>query len=134
MPRVRKIGSHAVCECTVPYAPGEAPIRPTGRSRNTRGTSAGGRVIQSIAFLKTPGIELLYSGVTRSSASAAATFSFSSAARGGRRPPPFLLQRGGARRNALRRLHVAVIQRDATDRFDLERRAGGTLLLRGAQQ
>jgi len=41
--------------------------------------SAGGRVSQSMAFLKVPGIELLYSGVTRSSASAAAMRSFSSA-------------------------------------------------------
>jgi hypothetical protein len=58
-------------------------MRPTVRPRKMRGTSEGGRVIQSMAFLNTPGIELLYSGVTRSSASASATRSFSSAARAG---------------------------------------------------
>src|SRR5215210_7639546 len=92
MPRVRKIGSHAACESTVPNAPGEAPMRPTARPRKTRGTSAGGRVIQSIAFLNTPGIELLYSGVTRSSASAI----------------------------ALRCFDVAIVERNAADRLDLE--------------
>ena len=58
-------------------------MRPTARPLNTRGMSAGGRVSQSMAFLKVPGIELLYSGVTRSSASAAAMRSFSSVTREG---------------------------------------------------
>src|SRR2546425_829878 len=77
-PSVRKTGSHAVCDSTVPRIPGEAPMRPTARPLNTRAMSAGGRVSQSMAFLNAPGIELLYSGVTRSSASALATRSFSS--------------------------------------------------------
>src|SRR2546422_2478033 len=41
-----------------------APISATGRSPNTRAMSFAGRDSQSIAFLKTPGSELLYSGVT----------------------------------------------------------------------
>jgi hypothetical protein len=39
--------------------------------------SFGGRVSQSIAFLNTPGSELLYSGVASTSPSAAAIRSFS---------------------------------------------------------
>jgi hypothetical protein len=39
--------------------------------------SAEGRDIQSMAFLSTPGIEWLYSGLTSSSPSAAAIWSFS---------------------------------------------------------
>ena len=49
----------------------------TGRPPNTRGMSAAGRVSQSIAFLNTPGSELLYSGVTSSRPSAATTRSLS---------------------------------------------------------
>jgi hypothetical protein len=64
-------GNHAFCARTVPKPPGDAPISATGRPRNTRGTSAGGREIQSTAFFSTPGIEWLYSGVTISSPSAA---------------------------------------------------------------
>ena len=45
--------------------------------------SAGGRDSQSIAFLKTPGIELLYSGVTISSASAPTIASFKAVTAGG---------------------------------------------------
>ena len=41
--------------------------------------SDGGRLSQSIAFLKTPGMPLLYSGVTSSSPSAATISSFSAA-------------------------------------------------------
>ncbi|MNC89721.1 hypothetical protein D3C83_56990 [compost metagenome] len=52
-------------------------MRPTGFPPNTRALSSGGRDSQSIAFLNTPGMELLYSGVTSSSPSAAATLSFS---------------------------------------------------------
>ena len=37
----------------------------TGRPPKTRGMSSAGRDSQSIAFFKTPGIELLYSGVIR---------------------------------------------------------------------
>ena len=56
---------------------------PTGRPPKTRLMSAGGRDSQSIAFLKTPGIELLYSGVTISSASAPTIASFKAATAGG---------------------------------------------------
>ena len=56
---------------------------PTGRPPNTRPMSALGRDSQSIAFLNTPGIELLYSGVTSSSPSAATIASFSAATAGG---------------------------------------------------
>ena len=45
--------------------------------------SALGRDSQSIAFLKTPGIELLYSGVTSNSPSAATIASFREATAGG---------------------------------------------------
>ena len=43
----------------------------------TRATSLAGRESQSMAFLNTPGIELLYSGVTSSTPSAAAIRSLS---------------------------------------------------------
>ena len=43
-----------------------------------------GRLAQSIAFFKAPGIERLYSGVTKRTASAAAIASFSARAAGGR--------------------------------------------------
>jgi hypothetical protein len=46
--------------------------------------SDGGREIQSMAFLKTPGIEWLYSGLTSSTPSAAAIFAFSASAGAGR--------------------------------------------------
>ena len=50
----------------------------TGLPPKTRWMSDGGRVSQSIAFLSTPGIALLYSGVASSSACAAAMASLSS--------------------------------------------------------
>src|SRR5687768_1184080 len=75
-PRVRSTGSHAACDCSVPNGPGDAPISATGLPPNTRLMSACGRVSQSMAFLNTPGIELLYSGVTSSRPSAPATRSF----------------------------------------------------------
>ena len=56
---------------------------PTGRPPKTRRMSALGRDSQSIAFLNTPGIELLYSGVTRSRPSAATIASLSAATAGG---------------------------------------------------
>ncbi len=64
VPRTRNTGSHAYWEKAVPKLPGVAPISPTGRSPKIRVRSFGGRVNQSNAFLKTPGIELLFSGVT----------------------------------------------------------------------
>jgi len=57
----------------VPKGPGEAPITATGRLPNTLGMSAEGRDIQSMAFLNTPGIPLLNSGVTSSKPSQAIT-------------------------------------------------------------
>ena len=77
MPSVRSTGSQAFWLRMVPNPPGDAPISATGRPPNTRRMSLAGRDSQSIAFLKTPGIELLYSGVTRSRPSAAAIASFS---------------------------------------------------------
>ena len=47
----------------VPKPPGEAPIRAKGLLPNTRLMSSAGRESQSMAFLKTPGMPLLYSGV-----------------------------------------------------------------------
>ena len=55
---------------TAPNSPVLAPITATGLSRSA--LSGKGREAQSIAFLSTPGIEALYSGVAISSASAAA--------------------------------------------------------------
>ena len=76
---MRKTGSHAFCESTVPNPPGDAPAMATRLPPKTRGTSFAGRVHQSIAFFATPGTLLLYSGVTRSKASADAIASFSRA-------------------------------------------------------
>src|SRR5205807_5735425 len=56
---------------------------PISSSDITRGMSELGRVSQSMAFLKAPGSELLYSGVTSRRPSAAAMRSLSAAARGG---------------------------------------------------
>jgi hypothetical protein len=56
---------------------------PTGRPPNTRLMSAGGRDNQSMAFLNTPGIELLYSGVTSRSPSAPTIASFKALTAGG---------------------------------------------------
>jgi SulP family sulfate permease len=76
-PSVRSTGSQAFCDRMVPNPPGDAPASATGRSRNTRAVSAGGRDSQSMTFLATPGMPLLYSGVTSSSPSAAAIASLS---------------------------------------------------------
>ena len=60
----------------VPKPPGDAPITATGRSPNTCAISDAGRDNQSIAFLNTPGMPLLYSGVTSSRPSQARIFAF----------------------------------------------------------
>jgi hypothetical protein len=117
VPRVRKTGSQAVCARSVPPRPGVAPINATGRLPKTRGMSAGGRVSQSIAFLKTPGIELLYSGVTRSRPSRDAIFQI-----------PHDI------RDSALSLYVPVVQRDAADRRDLHASAIRSGLFRGAQE
>ena len=46
--------------------PGDAPMSATSLPPKIRWMSAAGLDNQSIAFLNTPGIELLYSGVARS--------------------------------------------------------------------
>src|SRR3546814_10292880 len=78
-PSVRSTDNQASCARIVPNPPGEAPMTATGLAAKTRGMSAGGREAQSIAFLNTPGILLLYSGVASSSPSALAIASFRSA-------------------------------------------------------
>jgi hypothetical protein len=83
VPKVRRTGSHAFWLRTVPKAPGDAPSTATGFPPKTRPMSAGGRESQSIAFLNTPAIDLLYSGVARSSPSAATIASFSAVTRSG---------------------------------------------------
>ena len=70
VPRVRSTGSHAAWLWTVPKGPGEAPMSAKGRPPNTRLMSADGRDSQSMVFLNTPGMLLLYSGVTSSTPSA----------------------------------------------------------------
>src|SRR5262245_25124090 len=62
-----------VCAIAVPILPGEAPITPEGFPVNEFFPC--GRLAQSIAFLSPPGIERLYSGVTNSTASRAASVS-----------------------------------------------------------
>src|SRR5213594_4088916 len=110
MPRVRTTGRHAFCARTVPNPPGEAPMIATGRLPNTRGMSAGGLDSQSIAFLNTPGIELLYSGVASSKPSAVAMLSFNAATVGGM---PSVDSTS------------PVVKRDAFDGRDIERDALG---------
>ena len=104
---------------SVPKPPGDAPMTATGRLPNTRGISAVGRDNQSIAFLNTPGIPLLYSGVTSNRPSAATTRSLSFANGIGQ---------------TLRSFDVAVVERNALDAAGLERHARRHLADRGAQQ
>src|SRR4029079_10864217 len=61
VPSVRSTGSHAACASPVAPRPGVAPLTPIALPPYTRGISADGRLVQSIAFLNTPGSELLYS-------------------------------------------------------------------------
>ena len=61
----------SACAQTAPKAPVLAPTTATGLFRST--FVATGREIQSIAFFSWPGIEELYSGVEKSTASASAT-------------------------------------------------------------
>ena len=60
----------SACAHTAPNDPVVAPITATGLNR--RGLSSRGRLAQSIAFFRQPGIELLYSGVAMRRASARA--------------------------------------------------------------
>jgi hypothetical protein len=57
------------CATAVPILPVDAPITPDGLRANELRPL--GRLAQSIAFLRAPGIERLYSGVTKRIASVA---------------------------------------------------------------
>ena len=92
---------------SVPNPPGDAPMTPTGRPPKTRAISVSGRDNQSIAFLNTPGIELLYSGVTSNKPSVR---------------DDALLEPDDGLGQSLRSLDVAVVERNAFDAADLERR------------
>ena len=72
---VRSTCNQWVCARVVPKLPGEAPVTATGLPLNSRRPSP--RDIQSMAFLKVPGMPLLYSGVTSSNPSAPASCAFS---------------------------------------------------------
>jgi len=65
----------------VPIWPMEAPITAAGMW--SKEFSPHGRDAQSIAFFKAPGIERLYSGVTKSTAATAAIDALSALASGG---------------------------------------------------
>jgi hypothetical protein len=65
----------------VPICPNEAPITAAGRWSNE--FCPHGRDAQSMAFLSAPGIERLYSGVTKSTASTATMASLNAVATGG---------------------------------------------------
>jgi hypothetical protein len=83
VPSVRNTGSHAVCASEVPPCPGVMPITATGLPPNTFWISSDGLESQSIAFFRTPGMELLYSGVTIKRPSAATILFFNSWTAGG---------------------------------------------------
>jgi hypothetical protein len=65
----------------VPILPGEVPMMAEGF--RLKEFFPNGRLAQSMAFLSPPGIERLYSGVTKSTASTAAIASLSAWATGG---------------------------------------------------
>src|SRR6187200_1643779 len=65
----------------VPIFPGDVPMTPDGLRVNE--FVPYGRLAQSIAFLRPPGIDRLYSGVTNSTASTAAIASLRALATGG---------------------------------------------------
>ena len=70
------------CARAVPIAPGEVPMTADGLRANE--FCPYGRLAQSIAFLRPPGIERLYSGVTNNTASEAAIALFRARATGGK--------------------------------------------------
>ena len=95
---MRNTGSQAFWLRIVPNPPGEAPIRRDRlAAEHARDVRWAGRDSQSTAFFSTPGIELLYSGVTKQQAV-------------GRGDP--VLQRLDGRRQALGGLDVAVVRRE----------------------
>ena len=71
----------SACAQTAPKAPVDAPTTRAGLFRS--GFVATGRETQSSAFLSTPGIDALYSGVAIRTASAAPTAARSSATAAG---------------------------------------------------
>src|SRR5690348_1516597 len=82
----------------VPKPPGDAPMMAIFLSPKMRGMSDDGRDVQSIAFLKGPGMLLLYAVA----------------------PGNSFLQIGNGRRDAALRLDIGVIEGDAVDRGDLQ--------------
>ena len=70
------------CATAVPITPTDAPI--TAEALRENEFFPQGRLAQSIAFFKPPGIDLLYSGVTKSTASAAAMAALNAWAAGGK--------------------------------------------------
>jgi hypothetical protein len=69
------------CATAVPILPGDAPITADGLCANE--FFPYGRLAQSMAFFKLPGMSRLYSGVTNSTASTEAIASLSARASGG---------------------------------------------------
>jgi hypothetical protein len=69
------------CPTAVPILPGDVPITADGFLVNA--FVPYGLLAQSIAFLSAPGIERLYSGVTKSTASTEAMAFFNAVATGG---------------------------------------------------
>src|SRR5688572_9650266 len=70
------------CAIAVPILPGEVPM--TAEGLRAKELLPYGRLAQSIAFFKAPGIERLYSGVTNSTASTAASACLSALAGAGK--------------------------------------------------
>src|SRR6476659_1879646 len=70
------------CATAVPIFPGEVPITPEGL--RAKAFFPYGRLAQSMAFFNAPGIERLYSGVTKRTASTAAMASLKARALGGK--------------------------------------------------
>jgi hypothetical protein len=69
------------CDSAVPIEPGDVPMMAQGLPVNAFWPH--GRLAQSMAFLRPPGIERLYSSVTNNIASASAIFCLKSRATGG---------------------------------------------------
>ena len=72
------------CPTAVPIWPGDAPMMAVGFRANE--FFPHGRLAQSIAFFSAPGIERLYSGVTKRTASTLAIAPLNARAGGGKSP------------------------------------------------
>src|SRR5271163_4122456 len=70
------------CATAVPSVPGDAPI--TADGLDAKEFAFHGRLAQSIAFLRLPGMLRLYSGVTNNTASTAAIAALNAWAAGGK--------------------------------------------------